>query len=299
VIFHLLLGLAGFLLAWLIFEWRCSDESAYGENPSVGRLKRRFAFLRPKRTWKAALVWKDFHFHFGGKTMLLLRFGLYPVFLALSIWSATSRSWLHDLEEAAWRVGQIAFYLEVTLLTLRSWAPERWGRNLSSLVVTPRALRQMHFQKLAAAVLALTPSLAVLTLAFVLNGGECFQNLLREQGISGLRHASNGGAATLSTLMIRLATYAATAVNLLCFLSFCLNFSLRLKWTALPAALGGWFLTTLLVKMVFLISLVSMGFARSSHWQIIELLHLPLLFLIAGLLLFDTNRQIRRHAADN
>jgi hypothetical protein len=150
--------------------------------------------------------------------------------------------------------------------------------------------------------MGLTPSLLVLALALVLNGGEFFDNLFHGRTDTVTVAVASGGTQTFSNpVPPRLIAYAGTAGNLLCFLGFCLNFSLQLRWTALPAALGTWAVTTIIVQIssTTLMQHIIGPWKGSSPFEYAELARIPILLIIAAVLLIDANRQIIRHAADN
>jgi hypothetical protein len=232
VIVHICVGLAFFTLSLLIFERCCGSEAGYaGEG---GKRKWRWRWLgRPKRALKHAITWKDFHFAMGGRISIVLRCFLYVSIVIGSTWLFEELDDRKSVAYTAWFFGLAMCHVELAFLALLAWGPEAWGQHIGSLVATPRGLGRMNVEKLKAALIAILPSISLLVLAMAIGGANFIDDILIEPFKQ--RYPGPGGMPIMFWHVIRIAQWILQFGVLLALI---VNLSLRLKWTALPAALG-------------------------------------------------------------
>jgi hypothetical protein len=215
-------GVGAFLLSWLVFDrfTRYVDVSA----PTRGGVptgRRRWS-LATGRTWRWALVWKDYHFLMGGHVAALTKPWLYAgTFLGLWWW-----------RDSAWTVTGFRFedLVGVVMLTLiagelclaasRLFHDElKWG-TLSSLAVLPHATWRIAVEKVGGCLLGLVPALIALVCVTVLVPGS----------FSWLR--------TLQSAEAEDVVWWLMAVHLLVLLHLTVLLSLYVKWGALALAVA-------------------------------------------------------------
>lgn len=229
---HLCVGVAFFIFARLIFERFCGDEAAYSGN--TGNRLRKWRWLgRPRRARKHAVTWKDFHFTMGGRLSVLFRMVGYVGMVLFWAWAGNDLGSRASLASYAWGWGWVAFYTELAFLALFMWGPEVWGQHIGVLIATPRSLRRLNFEKMKAIMMATMPSVSLVLLAMAI-GGSTFIN----QTVLGSFNAQNWPAEALSWRVWRILSILQWIAQFGVLLSLIVNLSLRLKWTALPAAVG-------------------------------------------------------------
>jgi hypothetical protein len=158
---NLALGAGCFLLAWLVFEWFCSEQGEAAPGRAVLRNKGRSALGAPGRAWSEALAWKDFHFLTGGKVWMAVKFGFYALpLLGVALiprywWRTTSFEALGYF--TIWLMLLIAC-LELAFMAASIFRQERKWKTLSSLAMLPMSTRRMAYQKLLGCIPALIPA---------------------------------------------------------------------------------------------------------------------------------------------
>ena len=229
---HLCVGVAFFILSWLIFERFCGNEEVYSGN--TGNRLRKWRWLgRPRRAREHAVAWKDFHFAMGGRLSILFRMVGYVCTVLFLAW--VNSDWVSraSLASYAWGWGWTAFYIELAFLALFMWGPEAWGQHIGVLIATPRSLRRLNFEKIKAMVMATMPSVSLVLLAMAI-GGSTFIN----QTILGSFTMQTTAPGGLPWRVWRILSILQWIAQFGVLLSLIVNLSLRLKWTALPAAVG-------------------------------------------------------------
>ena len=157
------LGALFFLLSWAAFE-RFSQEKTSAAPARGLLLRRRTSRLRrllgAGRAWPAALVWKDYHFLAGGKTMAVGKFIVLGLALfavrALMIASGEQVS-REDLGDLIMWVMLILVAIELVLFHARTFGMERRWRTLSTLMILPHSTIRIAYGKLAGCLLGLVP----------------------------------------------------------------------------------------------------------------------------------------------
>ncbi|MEI9896559.1 MAG: hypothetical protein WDN28_22535 [Chthoniobacter sp.] len=159
VLSNLAFGAACFLLAWIIFERFC--DRAPESVAAMGSPPRRFFGLRlarPPRSWKDALLWKDFYFLCGGYAGLAVRIlaygGTLVPFLYRSGGSLTQFGVLRGM--FAWFVPLI-FSIDVAAMAARIFRSELHDQTLTGLVTLPCTIRHIAYHKAFACMLAAAP----------------------------------------------------------------------------------------------------------------------------------------------
>ena len=209
-----------FALAWAIFDARTRNEAP--ATPARGMLFRRvtgFGRFGPRRAWKGALIWKDFHFISGGKMLLLVKlifYGVLPIILTIAF--NTPRGARVDVEDFGTLILSIAItggLIEIPLYASRIFREETKWKTLSSITLLPLYTHEIAYSKIAGCIPALLPAVAYLSLGCLLapsTVGDFMSEVLDEVGF----------------------WYA--AVQYVLFVHLVAFLSLFIKWGALPLA---------------------------------------------------------------
>jgi hypothetical protein len=262
VIVHLSVGLAFFLFSLLIFERCCGDESAYAR--LSGKPRRRWRWLgRPNRPARHAIAWKDFNFVSGGRFSIAVRCVLYGLIILMAGRVFYDPDNFREVAGFAWVFGLAMLHVELAIRALLMWGPEAWGQHIGSLIATPLGLRRIHWEKMKATLIAITPSIAVLFVAMVIGGSQFIEHTV----VGPFRRHYNGpwGIPMNYWHVMQLFKWA-VQFSLLLFLI--VNLSLRLRWTALPAALGLFVVYQIIMGVAT--SFVTMRARGSMTWPIVN-----------------------------
>jgi hypothetical protein len=288
---HLGIGAAFFALALLIFERCCDNEAVYSGN--TGRRVRRWRWLgSPARARGHAFAWKDFHFTMGGRLSIALRLVCYAFGIVLLAWANDDLDERRSIANYAWGWGWTAFYIELAFLALLMWGPEAWGKHIGSLIAIPRSLRRLNFEKLKAMLMATLPSVSMVTFAMII-GGSTFIN----QTILGSFSSGNFGAGGVPWRYWRIISLLQWTAQLGVLLSLIVNLSLRLKWTALPAALG-LFMLYQVTHTVAAIASFYLGGRRPMSAAFEPALVLGVSLVVIFVLIQNTRTLLLRHATE-
>jgi hypothetical protein len=288
---HLGVGVAFFAFALLIFERCCDNEAIYSSN-SGGRLHRWRWLGRPSRPREHAIAWKDFHFAMGGRFSVALRFVGYSLAIVVLAWANDDLGQPRTIANYSWVWGWTVFYIELVFLALFMWGPEAWGRHIGSLIAIPRSLRRLNFEKLKAMLMATLPSVAIVTLGLIIGGSEFI-----DQTILGSFNASNSGPGGMPFRYWRIISLLQWAAQFGVLLSLIVNLSLRLKWTALPAALGLFVLYQVIHTFASIASLY-LGGRRTMPASFEPMLILGISLMLIFFLIRNTRSLLLRHATE-
>lgn len=286
IMVHLGVGTIFFIFSLLIFERYCGDESAYSQ--SSGGLRSVWRWLgRPKRAVKRAVCWKDFHFILGGRFSIILRCFLYGLCVVFVTWGNEELSKEH-LSEVSWNLGIGMLHVELALFALMIWGHEAWGKNIGALVALPRALRWIHLEKLRAIFISLAPSAALFLVAVLLDRERLVNNVF----LNWLNpvYALELRCRMALTLMVWIAEFGTLLILIV-------NLSLRMKWTALPAAIGVFALFQIGVLMSFSF-FRSPSISYSTQVIVRSAIILISLLPIGVFLVRDTNALLLRRASE-
>jgi hypothetical protein len=241
------LGLIFFGIAWALFE-PCNSEQRDPE-PARSLFSRRNArrggLFRPGRTWKHAILWKDYHFLAGGSSGTIAKLLVYLLVLGItfSIASDDSLLVLFSDRDGRQRAASIivvtmliALAVETVFAANRIFRIEVRARTLSTLGVLPTTWRRIVYEKTAAALLGLWPAALLLGTGLVMMIG----NSSARARVFKMKYWL---AQDIEWLLVPLLTIAST----LCFIHMVANLSVRVKWGALPLA----FVITYFGAMIF------------------------------------------------
>jgi hypothetical protein len=284
-------GVAFFAFSLLIFNRFCDDETSYSGN-SKGRTRRWLWFIQKSRPRDYAIAWKDFHFAMGGRFSMALRMMGYTLAIVLLAWANDELDNRRSFAAYAWSWGWTAFYIELAILALLMWGPEAWGRHIGSLIALPRSLRRVAIEKLRAVLVATIPSMAIVILAVGV-GGSAFIN----QTIFGSFNMNSSGSGGMPWRFWRIFSLLQWIAQFGVLLSLIVNLSLRLKWTALPAALG-LFLVYQVMHTIATIASFYFGGRRSLPAAFEPALILGVSVIVIFFLIRNTRELLLRHATE-
>ena len=209
-----------FVLAWLLFD-PCTETAVTG---SAARPKTRRASKgksrRPRlvlRTWRWALVWKDYHFIAGGPLITVIKLVLYPALVLLIIWQ---EEWLFAVfhvssYDAAWGATAVIGVCELLYYASSLFQHERKAGSLCTLVLLPGSMWSLTAAKALGCLLGSVPTLLLIGLmAAVLADDAAASNPWTVDGI-------------VSLMVLLAVLLQVTALN-----------SLIVRWGALPLAVA-------------------------------------------------------------
>jgi ABC-type transport system involved in multi-copper enzyme maturation permease subunit len=282
---HVGFGLACFFLAVLLFE-----KFSHGLEDAAAPGQRQNKKRRGSRPHSQAIAWKDFRIHYGGWRWVGLRAVLYFGFFAAV--RAHAALDLAQFADALWVAGLMMFCVESAVLAAVALSRERWSLTLPALVAVPLPLSRIYFEKLKAAWLVLIPSVALLLAAIAVD----FDRALRSVAQSSPFYYASADTSRPDAFAL-----AAGALHLLIpnafFLSLVLNLSLRMKWAALPVAIGIFGLSQVAVNLV---AFTGVSTWLNAAWQF-TIAHLATTVIVfstgAFFLLRSTHRLVQRCAA--
>jgi ABC-type transport system involved in multi-copper enzyme maturation permease subunit len=270
VISDLALGAGCFLLAWLGFDFFTRNQREV--TPGRGFVFRRTSRLRALgagRVWRHAILWKDYHFLWGGAGGRLVRLVIYGLICALCVGGSSSifYGW-----GSRWRWDTVGFFLfwifsivlaaELAFGAARVFSVETQWKTLSSLAGLPISIGNIAYQKVGAVLLACVP----------ISGGFILLGL----GILAVNESGYSISRMLWDDNFWMALFC-VGVQFALFLHVTAYFSLLLKRLALPAAV-----TAMFFGNVFATMCASMFFRYSGASQAMFVMyHCALLALTA------------------
>jgi len=249
VFVHLGAAVGLFGWSWAIFE-RYTRES-HGFKPLEATLVepfRRTMRTAKRRVWRRALMWKDFHFVAGGRTLLVVRYVIYGAlalffsgffFSMFPFFGVSSVS----RESVGTRLMGIMFVVavvELSFFTARVFRDEVRGHTLPLLLMLPASTSRIAWSKMAAAVPGMAPTVTY----FVLGA------LIYPEGFAKF---------VVESVLSPYSWYA--VVWYLAFLHLVAYLSLVVKWGALPLAIFMmyFFHSCLVMPVFFMISAFAGG----------------------------------------
>lgn len=162
VIAHLVLSGVFFLLSWVIFNLFTREQKQ--ATPLRGLVFRRTSRLRhlgARRAWSCPFIWKDFHFIAGGIPGIIIRFIAYFVIILVMALIASNVAYSFDTEALGFAIIWIAgagLFLESCFLASKVFKEEVKWRTHAIIMITPRSMLSLAFQKVAGCVIALIPA---------------------------------------------------------------------------------------------------------------------------------------------
>lgn len=228
-----------FLLAWATFDrFNRHDLPDAPARPRLFRSGVGRRRLGVSRAWGKALIWKEFHFGAGGRTMMITKFVAYGLVIAGFAWLFY---WLEPTRFDADHVGGlmmmsmfIVLVAEPALYASRIFHDELKWRTLTSLLLLPSSTAHVAYSKVAGSLLALAPAAAWMLLGAILNPsdlGEALEEMFLKE---------SAGWYLLSQYLL--------------FLHLTVLLSLFIKWGSLPLAFVGLYVGNMLV-----IGMISLG----------------------------------------
>lgn len=224
-----------FAVSWFVFDWFTEYVDSRPERGLVPRSRSR-RWVRIVRTWRWALIWKDFYFVAGGPVVAAAKVILYPLTI-LCLWQLADY-WVSPVvglrfTDAVWMFAVIVIVAELLMYATRIFQQERrWG-TLPTLVVLPRTTMSLAYAKLCGCLLGSLPTLLLIVLlAFIVPAPVGSGQALRVGGVLIL----------LGALIVLLHLTAL--------------YSLIIRWGALPLALA-----TLLVLAACVLPILGMTVA--------------------------------------
>ncbi len=163
VLSNLGLGLAFFLLAWLVFEKATREEREAA--PARGfafRISSPLRLLGAGRAWSWALTWKDYCFMAGGKGMAVVKLvvlGLLLYGIVVAVRLSGDPVDVNGFGRIAMGVTLFLMALQLVLYHSRLFGNEKKWQMLSTLMILPMSTRGIAWRKTLAIPLALAPDL--------------------------------------------------------------------------------------------------------------------------------------------
>lgn len=255
-------GCATFLLAWILFERFCGEDSAVSATRRAPWPLRWMGFFRPRnrgRAWAGtnlqALTWKDFHLMHGGwriaraKSVIYVFGALWLLYLKAS---ANPANWDFSWGRfflALWVLSVAVVVAESVFAASRIFRIERNQRTLSSLAALPHNLRELVMAKRRAVLLSLLPAGAI----FFITSAICTLRFLAGQAIQPRTYAFGASMPGIEFFYL-IMTVVWIIGQIFLNLRLAAWFSLLLRWGGLPFALtlsyfGNLFATVIMAFM--------------------------------------------------
>jgi len=175
-------GAVCFGLAWGVFDFFTREQKDVSpRRAGVAKGSSRLRAFAAGRSWKRAIVWKDFYFHSGGLLVMVVKLVVLGVAVAIPAWlmyrHGRSGNYTRDLGGVAMVVGLVALAIEAAFHASHLFDDERKWQTLSSLYGLPMSLGQITRQKIMGCLLAMVPSAAVFCVGVLLAPEEFFEGL--------------------------------------------------------------------------------------------------------------------------
>lgn len=163
-----------FVGAWLLFDVCTRNETAAHEGARwTGRLMR-MGRRGSRRSWDAALLWKDFYGVAGGPRMTLLKLPVYGLLLVvtfLAFFTGRTLDWgdLKYIGAFTMVSALLVLLFEMALIAGRTFRQETMSGTWPSLMMLPKSLPETAYAKLLGAALGLAPVIGFLLAGAVLS----------------------------------------------------------------------------------------------------------------------------------
>ena len=146
-------GLAAFALACVLLP-RFADRPATRRRVFRVRLGR-FRLFAPGRAWRSGIVWKDFYFIGGGTAGAL--FWILPAPIMAAAMYALAFPVI-SYSEALFSSAAFVIGLALVYTSVQIFGTEAQHQTLSTLLLVPKSLSRLVFQKIAGCLLAVLPA---------------------------------------------------------------------------------------------------------------------------------------------
>lgn len=268
-----LVGAVLWILAWAAFDPCTRNEKAIAPmRPlSITWFRRRGTNLfAPGRVWRNAISWKDFHFHAGGRGIIVGQCVLFLVVFAAVC--GFQRYFDHEIAwgENGWGLMVASLGMAGILgasLATRLFAEEVKWQTLTNLVLIPQGIASIVWSKFCGAVLTLIPS--VLFFAAGMAMVVCERD---PQSWS-----------ILNEFEVRWIVWSVSQYLMLIHLAAVL--SLFVKWGALPIAIGA-------MWIVYMVIGTTMRFGGEGEFLVIGYLMAGCAIPVAQVILAERIRHL-------
>ncbi|QDU45847.1 ABC-2 family transporter protein [Symmachiella dynata] len=182
VVFHTIAALVLFVLAWLLFDvFNREERAAAAERPLFGRRVGKTRWIAVPRTWRNALLWKDFFYATGGWQMMVVKIFLYgamivafTIFLEVTDIAPSFTLSAETLGNSAIWVSMLMLFAELCFYCSRIFRDEIRNRTLSGLVTLPISIPAIVYSKWAGCLLATLPAVGYFFAGVVLYPDDFF-----------------------------------------------------------------------------------------------------------------------------
>lgn len=201
---NLMIGLAAFGLAWVVFEFFAVYNlevvvKAAPKDRLFNRVfrqqkphdKRRRTRLTVGRTWRSAMAWREFHFNAGGWVTVFTKFVIYgsvPVityFLAVQLGMRRVNP-QRFIGIAFMVIGGGAAFGEAAFYSGRVFGPEVYENTLPPIMLLPTSTARIAWSKISGYVLAMLPGVVCFAAGCMIwprSASEFFENFVGLGGV--------------------------------------------------------------------------------------------------------------------
>jgi hypothetical protein len=254
-------GVVFFLLSCLFFNVASHEPSTEATTRGLvpGKVSR-WGLLGTGRTWRFALVWKDFHFISGGwfgiSARILLYVGLYWLsFVASFPWNEDPTNRRIRWNDVTWGFQVFVvplFAVDCALCASRIFHEEIRHQTLASLLMMPTTVLEITYYKIAGCLLGLVPGMFAVVIAF--------------RFLSGSEQAwYNQHDPRTSAMMIWLIANLVMAIHL------CAAASVYLRWGAMALAIGLTF-GSMILSGAIMQAIIPFGPPEPLHFEVLTVL---------------------------
>ncbi len=221
VISNIVVGIACFGLAWLLFGPSINNAAPGGATRGVVlKSTSRIQFLSPGRCWSNPFIWKDFQFIGGGYSLFVGKLLAYVMLFALiCAVSVYNRNWLgislNDVGGIYFGCMLAILIIEACVSASRVFHDEIRLQTMSSLLMLPRSIPYIGYSKAIGCLMGLAPAAICLVGSSFLLPDFRFANFAK--------------------LLIE-PHFWASVMGIMIFLHLVALLSLFVKWGALPMA---------------------------------------------------------------
>ncbi len=283
---HLMASLFFFLLSWSTFNIFNRETDSV---PVKRKSRNKTARKNQRRTWGAALVWKDFYFSAGGMKIAYAKIALYASVVLLIGFAQANWDWrrIHPDNVAVIVAYLMLFFflpLELVRTVSRIFESEVKEKTLSSLMMLPKTTRQIAYSKLLGGLLGLIPVLIFICLAIIAR-----PSMLNDT-FRGFESAP----------LVASLVSANVIAHILLYLHLVVWLSLRMNgwWSIFVAWLLHYFGTTVPISMITLAWTVFGIPLPDGVEYLLGLLAAVVVFAAVGFLHYEIGRQLEVKAAE-
>ncbi len=172
VISNLIAGGILLLLSWLFFDICTRNDIEPGEATWLNKSRHLVSFGNARRSWDAALIWKDFHYLVGGLFVLLIKCIAYAVAVFVMVMFVEDWNWRHidfdDVGAVCFGLGLFMLIVKLAVIVTRVYREEMTQNTWSLLSMLPTSLAAIAYAKLLGGLIGLLPVLGCLLVSFLM-----------------------------------------------------------------------------------------------------------------------------------